>query len=174
MDSATHQKDIMKQIDNETFKKYLKNKDNIMIMKSACKQFHRYIPEDDLDSCQQVGLWLAMAKHNGRTKFTSYLYNYVRWECLNYMKYNLNPEHSVLDDVLENIEAPVRRKGMPFSEIIDNLPEIEQNIVTQYIVEQKTFKEIGRTIGKSHETARKHYNRAIDRMRRHFKSFPPV
>jgi len=76
-------------------------------------------------------------------------------------------EHSLIDT---NIEAPSTE--IPFSELIAGLSEIEQDVVTQYFVEQKTFKEIGDNIGKSHETARKHYNRAMDRLKRHFTVFP--
>ena len=164
-DNVIHQKD--KTVDNETFKKYLSNKDYWLIMQSASKQFHNYIPADDLKSCQLVGLFHAIRKHNGMTKFTTYLHNYVRWECLTYMKKHMRPEHSLDVDVV----AP-EKKGLPFDELVDHLPELEQSVVRQYFVEQKTFAEIGDTIGKSHETARKYYNRAMDRLKKHFARFP--
>ena len=156
----------MKTIDNETFKTYLNNQDYWLIMQSASKSFRKYIAKDDLKSCQWVGLFHAMRTYNNQIKFTSHLYNCVRWECLTYMKKNLRFEYSLLDNTLET-----PKQGMPFKELIANLSEIEQDVVTQYIMEQKTFKQIGNTIGKSHETARKHYNRAIDRLKEHFTTF---
>lgn len=93
--------DINLQIENA-----LKNKDIINIMYKATKSFSNQLDEDILYSCKLHALWKAYLNFdkNVGTKFTTYLYNGIRFECLKEIKLkkkyskNIAPLHPNIAD----------------------------------------------------------------------------
>jgi hypothetical protein len=75
-------------VTNEEFETALKDTDNIKIMRKACQPFSDILSNGERKSCQLEALWKTLQKyHDGlQIKFTTSLYNHVKWECHRQLK----------------------------------------------------------------------------------------
>lgn len=154
-----------KVIENKDFESALANLDNKLIMDKACASFRNIIERDELYRCKLVALWEAMQKWNpqGR-KFTSFLYQKVRWECLKVVqiqkKQRLLP---ILRDEASHFTSD-------FHEMIEILPLELQDILVKRYIYNMTLREISQFYGTCHETTRRKINRALEMLKNHQKS----
>ena len=97
---------------NKKIEKYLNDSNVMNIAYSAASSFSTILSKDEIQSCILNALWRAADRYNKRngTKFTSYLYTGVMYECLSQRKFNRSKKSSVLN---ENIED----KHNPFAQI---------------------------------------------------------
>ena len=90
-------------VSNEKLIEAAKNPENIAIMTKAALNFS-FLDRDDIESCKLVGLWKALeavAQNKTDVKFTTSLYNHVRWQCLDIIKNNISTV-----DIPSNLEYP--------------------------------------------------------------------
>lgn len=77
-------------ITNEEFNIAYANEDNIKLINSFNKKF-RTLSFEEITTCGMLALWRALQDHDPlQGKFTSSLYNFMRWECLKQIQENEN------------------------------------------------------------------------------------
>ena len=152
-------------IDNRDFERALANIDNKLIMEKACASFRNVIEKDELHRCKLIALWEAMQKWNpqGR-KFTSFLYQKVRWECLKTMQ--IQKKQRFLPILRE--EAYYSESN--FQEIIEILPHDMQDVLVKRYVYKMTLREISQFYGTCHETIRRKIRKALKILKNHQKT----
>lgn len=143
-------------VDNKTYEEALNNRDNQMIMHSAGARFIRSLDEDEIHRCKLMALWKALQKwrRDRGNKFTNFLYQQVRWECLKSVK-----QQSKFDIQVEWVDQEVL-PDTPLQEIFDCLPLELRNIVEKRYVYNMTLREIGDECGCCYETVRKKLHEA--------------
>lgn len=61
----------------------LQDIDILKISSSVLKKYTNLLNNDELEQCRQIGIWRACTKYDKyKAKLTTYIYNYVNWECL--------------------------------------------------------------------------------------------
>jgi DNA-directed RNA polymerase specialized sigma subunit len=70
----------------------LKDQDLMRIARSAANSFTSVLSQDEIENCILTALWKATNKYdeNSNTKFSTFLYNGVKMECLTQRKFNLS------------------------------------------------------------------------------------
>ena len=144
-------------VSNEVYEKALKNNDNLMIMHSAGSCFMTTLDVDEIYRCKLMALWEALKSWNPRRgrKFTAFLYQRVRWECLKSIQIK-NKNRGVQ---IENLEK-VAPNETPMCELLDGLPLELQDIVHKRYVYSMTLREIGDEYGYCYETIRNRLKQA--------------
>lgn len=147
------------------------NENYIKIINKVLSQFK--INREDGLQCARIGLFKAIRKFDSkkRVKFTSYLYNRIRWEVLNFInedykkiykklrRRNISPELIICkDDLKEIIENEHQRH------IINLLPLSEQKLIRKRYYDNLTLQEIATENNYSIETARKNINKILCKM----------
>ena len=148
---------MINEISNEVYETALKNMDNKLIMDAACSSFKKSIDKDELHRCKLIALWEAMIHWNpeGR-KFTSFLYQKVRWECLKVVKkQKFHKGVALKTDVKSHYHTTY------MGEIIESLPSDLQDILVKRYTHGMTLREISLIYGFCHETIRRKIHRAI-------------
>ena len=155
---------MSKVIDDIEFEEALKNMDNKLIMEKAVSSFRRTIESDELHRCKLIALWEAMQKWNpeGR-KFTSFLYQKVRWECLKVVQQK--KKHPCYPLIRDEAGYPTS----DFNELIEILPDDMQDVLVKRYVYQMTLREISQYYGSCHETVRRKINKALKILKNHQK-----
>lgn len=162
----------MKQINNELFNKEYENIDNIKIINKAKKRFKKNIPHDELERCGLYGLWNALKMYNQekKMKFTSYLYQTVIFECLDWLNENkietrpYKPKSIIYEHIFFD----------EFKDYISILPNELADIVESVIVyghslrkisKEKNMKyyEVDKKLQKAYRMLQQHVNRTIFR-----------
>lgn len=155
---------------DEDFNKELQNSNNIRIMNKVCSFYLRVIPSDDLHRCKLVALWKAMSKFNpsGGQKFTSYLYNSIKWECQKEL-YLINKfrKGAVYDDLLTEC---VDKSNFEIFDIVEKLPPKLEIVIKQKFFFGLTMEEIGNENNYSRETARRYVKKGIEKLQEICKS----
>jgi RNA polymerase sigma factor (sigma-70 family) len=106
-------------ISDEVFEKAINNPDNANIIQSVCNQYRDSLSEDILESCGFQGLLDCLEKHDDKfdRKFTTSLFEFVRWRCLNKIR-----------------EQPPAKTGTPTNDIPSNeLPVLDRLIIHEYL-----------------------------------------
>jgi RNA polymerase sigma factor (sigma-70 family) len=148
---------MVKVITNEEFEQALKNSDNVSIMNSAVSGFRKSIDRDELYRCKLIALWETMQtwKPDGR-KFTSFLYQKVRWECLKVIYHKKREKGvSLVFDV-------AKKDNDDISEIIEILPKEFRELVVKRFLHGMTLSEIGTYHKICTETVRRRINKALE------------
>lgn len=149
-------------VDNEVFNFALENDDYKKIMNRAARNFINSIPEEELNQCKMMGLWNALSKYSagGKTKFTTYLYHHVRWQCLTYITGDL--KHPTLE--LFEIESHNPFVSLHLDEKLECLPDELKDIVIKKHIWNMTLHEIADEYNCSHETIRRKLSYAMKKL----------
>jgi DNA-directed RNA polymerase specialized sigma24 family protein len=67
----------------------LENKDYQAVMNKAASSFSRQLSKDEIHTCKLHAMWKSLKNwdKNKASKFTTYLYNGVRYECIREVKF---------------------------------------------------------------------------------------
>lgn len=151
----------MNKIDNEEYKKYLSNSNYKSTMQCACSNFRSNLSKDEIYSCQLIGLWKTMQnwKPNGKS-FKSFLYQNVRWQCLQHLRDN-KPFLPIISD-------PTVSNNNLASDLMGDLCEYYEDIVRKKYFDNMTLREIGEEYGYCYETIRQHLKDALDEMKTNY------
>lgn len=111
------ERNFVKQITNEEYELALGNKDNLRIMWRVTSRYK--LDRDEAHCCRLDGLWKALATYNGTRKFTSHLYDCVKYKCLHMLKKKKKQKWNYLhydpsrmdvsyemEDYIEQLEEP--------------------------------------------------------------------
>tara|TARA_Y100000034_G_scaffold124865_1_gene173598 strand:- start:473 stop:964 length:492 start_codon:yes stop_codon:yes gene_type:complete len=154
-----------KKIYDEEFDTALKNTHNAKIMNKVCGFYKNIIPKEDLHRCKLVALWKALVKFDPSCgqKFTSYLYNSIKWECQKEL-YVINKYRRGLtynDDLSECFDEDL-------TEILDAISTLSpklQDAIKQRFFYGLTMEEIGKKNNYSRETARRYVKRGLEKLK---------
>lgn len=148
---------------NEEFAAAYCLEDNRRVIAKALKAYERSLSEDDLLECGMVALWRTLQKHRPELgqKFTTSLYRFVNWECLNLVRRAKREKVVYLPEVV----AEVVDNSSGIEEYLSRLTSADRDLVRWYYLEGHTIVEIGRRIGLSKEATRKRIGRAFQNLR---------
>ena len=158
------QMDKRKVYDDE-FNKEFKNTNNAKIMNKVCGFYRNIIPKEDLHRCKLVALWKALVKFDiscGQ-KFTSYLYNSIKWECQKEL-YIINKYRKGMvynDDLFECFD----QNSTEIMDAIETLPPKLRDVIEQRFFYSLTMEEIGSKNNYSRETARRYVKRGLEKLK---------
>jgi len=143
----------------------LKDENIQNIMNKAAGSFRRQLNEDEIHTYKLNALWKAFSSYDPTkaAKFTTYLYNGVRIECIREIKFNKRkhaPLHSNIAD-----------KTDPFFEI-DLMDELDQCPNKDLLIDRMkshTIKEIAKKHDCNRETIRRKIKKSVNHMAKRFK-----
>jgi len=144
---------------NLKIEKALKNSDINNIMFKASKTFISQLDEDTIHSCKLYALWRSLVnfKPDRNIKFTTYLYNAVKFECLKHLK--KNKRHTQNRSILhENIKCSKSTDVL----IVDLFDEAKNDVEKQLLVDKMnniSNSKIAEKHGVTRETLRKRYKK---------------
>tara|TARA_R100000808_G_scaffold5713_1_gene17169 strand:+ start:12598 stop:13098 length:501 start_codon:yes stop_codon:yes gene_type:complete len=159
-----------KEINNEDFLEALKDINNLKIMNKVCSFYQNILSQDELHRCKLLALWKAMCKFDPSCgkKFTSYLYNSVKWECQKELycvnKYRRGSSYS--DSLFECFD----RYDTDIIDAIEKLPNKLSKVIKQKFFDSMTMEEIGLKNHYSRETARRNVKRGLEKLKEICKS----
>lgn len=152
-------------MDNHTlFENYRKDPDIQRLITKVLSKFRRLIPYDELVNCGMIGLWNAILIHRDGlgNKFTTSLYNFVRWECLAVIHWNMKLKNSYQSS---NDVGEKNKFLYKFNELIDGIEQEYRTILIKYYVYRYTLKEIGEQMNCGYESVRKKLLKAYKMIR---------
>lgn len=144
---------------NLKMEKALNNTDIINIMFKASKTFANQLDEDTIHSCKLYALWRSLInfKPDRNIKFTTYLYNSVKFECLKHLKKNKKhvQNRSILHQNIQSIKS---------ADIltIDLFDETKNDAEKQMLIDKMNYmsnSKMAEKHGVTRETLRKRYKK---------------
>ena len=140
---------------NEKIEKALQNKDLQAVMNKAASSFTRQLSQDEIYTCKLNALWKSLKNwdENKASKFTTYLYNGVKFECIREVKFK-KKDHGMGGKELEYIFSS---GNMHIGEI-DMLDEIKSLPDAEIMLDRAknyTIKEISDKHNINRETIRR-------------------
>lgn len=147
--------------------------DNKKIIKSVCKQFRKQLPQDTLYDCGIDGLYHCLQYYDGlrtsRCKFTTYLYQFVLWECIKAVKKDISKHKPKREGLFDNT-SPTENHMYNFllQDTLSILNDSHKQMVLDRFIGGKTFVEIGLEHGVSKQKARAIVIESINRLRNKF------
>lgn len=156
-------------ISNEEFDVAWGNTDIQAIIKFAYKTFYYSLDNDVLIQCGRIGLWHTLEYHNpNKSKFLTNLTKWVRWECLKSIR---EEEKEKGKKNVKNMEGLIVKEVISHDEIIDlnnlinKLNKGDRSLIQYRYFDRMDYREIGRKINFSYETARTRVRQAIEGLR---------
>ena len=154
---------MAKIVSNQEFEKELNNSHNKSIMDCAVSNFYSSLDLDEIHRCKLIALWETLQTWRpGGKKFTSFLYQKVKWECLKVVGKQQKDKKCVL---MENIEKGFE-KPHNINEMIEGLSPELQEIVKKRFIYRMTLTEISFQHKICPETVRKRILRACEILRK--------
>ena len=143
----------------------LKDENIVNIMNKAASSFRNQLNQDELDTCKLNALWKAFLNHDKKkaAKFTTYLYNGVRIECIREVKFNKRT-HSQLHSNISDNKDPFF--GVDLSDELENCPN-KDLIIDR--MNSYTIKEIAEKQGCNRETIRRKIKKSVNHMAKRLK-----
>lgn len=137
----------------------LNDKDIVNIMNKASKTFMSQLDEDVIYSCKLYALWRSLVNFDPsrNIKFTTYLYNAVKFECLKIAK--KNKKHVTNRRMIHN---NMKSKNSTDVLMIDLFDEANTDQEREYLVEKMNYTSNGKIAekhGVTRETLRKRYKK---------------
>jgi DNA-directed RNA polymerase specialized sigma24 family protein len=137
----------------------LKDENITNMMNESSKSFIKYLDEDTIQSCKLYALWRSLVNFDPerKIKFTTYLYNAVKFECLKHLK--KNKRHSQNRKTLHsNMESHNSTDVL----MIDLFDEAKTEDQRQLLVDKMNYLSNGKIAqkhGVTRETLRKRYKK---------------
>lgn len=152
--------DVQALYDNEDYRK---------VAYKAANRFKSILDKDEIYSCVLVGLWKASKRFDADqdVKFTTYLHNGVRMECITMAKKNSKAKRLRQANTLSFQEEYQDDQGM--YELLDLINEVDDDgfIYDKYI-NNMTIKEIASQQSLSIETVRIRLKKTKENIRRKY------
>jgi DNA-directed RNA polymerase specialized sigma subunit len=132
----------------------LKDENLIKIANKAGQQFSNKLSQDEIKNCILGALWSASNnfKENKKTKFSTYLYRGVFYECLKQLK--KNDKCQALTN-REFINQTIPQKPIENIELMDEIKRCEDpDLIIEKFFYNATLKDMAEKRGVSKETVR--------------------
>ena len=143
----------------------LKDEKIVKMMNKAATSFRNQLSEDEVRTCKLNALWKAFLNHDESkgAKFTTYLYNGVRIECIREVKFYKRKHQQLHANIPE-------RKDYFFSvEISDELENCPNKELLIDRIKSYTIKEIAAKHGCNRETIRRKIKKSANHMAKRLK-----
>lgn len=137
----------------------LKNSDINNIMFKASRSFAHQLDEDTINSCKLYALWRSIInfKSDRNIKFTTYLYNAVKFECLKHLK--KNKKHTNNRRILHDNIVSSKPNDILMIDLLDEAKDdIEKGMLIDKMSKMSNSK-IAEKHGVTRETLRKRYKK---------------
>jgi RNA polymerase sigma factor (sigma-70 family) len=157
-------------ISNSEFEAAYENIDNQKIMRSVCKKYKTFLSSDVLHTCRLHGLWKCLIYHkknDSNIKFTTSLFNYVKWECQKEIqKYVKSRKISSLN--ADSCILPIENTSQidHVKECLYKLQPYEQTLIKNRYFDGMTLKEISLQQNIAKETVRQRINKAVKKLKK--------
>lgn len=131
------------------------------IIYNASKTFIKYMTEEELLSCQLIGLMDAINNFDkNKAKLTTYIGTKVYYECLNFYRKEKKKDINQLCQTPEDKSFPITKR-IELLDSIDSLEDKYSDVLKKRFFEKMTLQEIADSNNYSHETARKNIKKAL-------------
>ena len=146
---------------NEEFNKALFNLDNIKIIKKALGKYYKILNHDELKSCSYLGLWESLKRWDLKKgkKFTTYLYDQVKWHCQKLI--NDNKKTINLESLSSNVQEKVKSDNIYILECMSKIPKKYKDILYKYYFERYNLEEIGKINNYTKQAAQQNIKKAL-------------
>ena len=140
---------------NLQIEKALKDKDITNIMHKASRTFSGQLDEVEVHTCQLNALWKCFLnfKPDKKVKFTTYLFNGVRIECIKQLKFNQKLSKKTRGIIYNNI--PDKDNDVLMVDLLDEAENQEELQLMRDKISNMTIQEMSETRDYSRETVRK-------------------
>jgi DNA-directed RNA polymerase specialized sigma subunit len=137
----------------------LKDENITNMMNEASKTFIKYLDEDTIQSCKLYALWRSLVNFDPdrKIKFTTYLYNAVKFECLKHLK--KNKRHS---QNRKSLHSNMQSHNSTDVLMIDLFDEAKNEDEKQLLIDKMNYMSNGKIAqkhGVTRETLRKRYKK---------------
>jgi len=155
---------------DEKIEKALKDQDIKNIMNKAASTFHSQLDEDEIYTCKLNALWKSICNHkkNKAAKFTTYLFNGVRIECIREVKFKSKDVSSKSGS--RTVERPtpkeINRSRVKELDLLDVISSCPDSDLLMDRSKGHTIKEISDKRGKNRETVRRKLKNSAKVLRR--------
>ena len=142
-----------------------RDEDIVKIMAKAASAFYNQLSDDEIENCKLNALWKAFSNHDkGKAaKFTTYLYNGVRIECIRTVKFN---QKSKLCNQKLHANTPERRDHFLMTDLMDEINKFSEKELILDRMKNMTISEIAKKHGYNRETARRKINKMSELLRK--------
>lgn len=159
---------------NEQFEIAKDNVDYIKIAKTVTKKFSALSKREKIQ-CFYLGLYKALRLYKKPTsKFTTYLYKIIYWECLKFLADNYEFENEEDISEVSYNEKTLTQEFVYiekyFPQLIKGLPRQIKTILRDKYCRDMTLQEIGVKHKFSYETARNRINEGLRLLKKKFKN----
>jgi|TARA_B100001094_G_scaffold252945_1_gene251147 hypothetical protein len=149
------------------FEEALNNKDYQMIMNKAASKFNNQLDKDEIHTCKLNALWIASETHDKeRSKFTTYLYNGVRQQCISAVKFNSRYSKKVRP-LHDNISDP--RASGNLVDLYDEINSIPNGEMLRDRMLSNTIEEVANKHNCNRETARRKIKKSTNTLKQRLK-----
>lgn len=156
---------MSRSVSNDEFESAAKDPNNRGIIRFVCNQY-KFLSQDILITCGLNGLWKCLENHDPKAgnKFTTSLYRFVKWQCVDQARIHNNNRYVELrEDIID--ESPAVLDCMIVHEYMEKLPYLHRKVIYGKFFEGKNGQEIAKDLGCTRENVRQLLNRAISSLR---------
>lgn len=145
--------------------RYLNDEAVMRIATSAASPFSTQLSKDEIYNCILNALWRAVSKYDKRnqTKFTTYLFKGVVFECLNQRRFKLSQKSGD-----PYVEVPVDFKDFESVDMIEliNVKCEDPDLIIDKFYKNMTFNEIAANHNVCGETIRVRIEKNLDKLKK--------
>ena len=159
----------MKLVENDSLSQKIeeafRDEDISKIMAKAASGFFGQLSDDEIQTCKLNALWKAFANHdeNEAAKFTTYLYNGVRIQCIREVKFNQKTKfcnRKLHPNTQDN------RDHFLMTDLMDEINKMEDKDLILDRMKSMTISEIAKKHGYNRETARRKIKKMSELLRK--------
>lgn len=145
------------------YEQYLNDVDTMKIAYNAAGSFRSILSPEEIQSCVLKALFRAVNKYDNsnNVKFSSYLYNGVRFECLGQAKINKSDKQQLTSSIPDHRD-PIAEIEM--KDVIDSVCD-DPEIIFDRFYKNMTIKEIAKSRKVCGETVRIRIGKNLEKMR---------
>jgi DNA-directed RNA polymerase specialized sigma subunit len=147
----------------DKYEQYLNDVDTMKIAYNAASSFRNILTPDEIQSCVLKALFRAVNKYDksSNAKFTSYLYNGVRFECLGQAKINKSDKQQ-LTNAIPDPRNPMAEFEM--KDVIESTCD-DPELIFDRFYKNMTITEIAKSRKVCGETVRIRIGKNLEKMR---------
>ncbi len=147
----------------DKYEQYLNDVDTMKIAYNAASSFKNSLTSEEIQNCVLKALFRAVNKYkkSNNVKFTSYLHNGVRFECLGQVKINKSNKHQ-LTSAIPDPKNPMAEFEM--RDVIESVCD-DPEIIFDRFYKNMTITEIAKSRKVCGETVRIRIGKNLEKMR---------
>lgn len=159
-------------INNEEYTAAWKDRDNRKVMSKAAARFCGLLSRDEIRTAKMAALLHALEKFiPAKSKFKTYLSNWVRWECLKAIKEKRS--YFKMHEPLPLTPSPkeIYYFPTPLEEYCGHLSDEDKSLIEARFVRDETFLEISKRYNITQEAIRLRLKKITEKLREKYGDF---